>query len=97
MIKKLTQQLKEPERDHEGIEFQVESSDGSDVVISSQSKLEIRGKKRNSRFAKKKLQELVEESRFNPKYFENRITLKKAKQKQLARYNEAEYMRPSGV
>ncbi len=93
----MTQQLKEPERDYEGIEFQVESSDGSDVVISSQSKLENRGKKRNSRFAKKKLQELVEESRFNPKYFENRMTLKIAKQKQLARYNEAEYKRASGV
>ena len=97
MIIKLTHQLKEPERDCEGKIFQEEGSDGSDVVISSQSKLEKRGKKRNSRFAKKKLQELVEESRFNPKYFENRMTLKKAKQKQLARYNEAEYMRPSGV
>ena len=97
MKKKLTQQLKEPEGKIEGIEFRVEDSDGSDVVISSQLKVENRGKKRrsHSRYAKKKFQDLVEESRFNLKYFENRITLKKAKH--LARYNEAMFQGAYGV
>ena len=53
MIKKLTQQLKEPERDYEGIEFQVEGSDGSDVVISSQVKGEKEGSIMTLRQAKR--------------------------------------------
>ena len=83
-IKILSKQLKEPERDFEGKEIHLE---GSDLVMLSQLK--------ENRYAMKKMQEFFKVSRFNPKYFENRLTLKKAKQ--LARYNEADYNRPSGV
>jgi len=95
MINKLTHKLKEPERDCEGAGFQVEGSDGSDVVISSQLIEEIRSQTSISRFTKKKFQELVDNSQFNPKYTENRMTLKNAKQ--LARYNEANIHKAPGV
>jgi len=95
MINKLTHKLKEPERECEGARFQVEGSDGSDVVISSQLIGEIRLKTSVSRFTKKKIQELVDNSRFNPKCIEKRMILKKAKQ--LARYNEANFNKAPGV
>ena len=90
LIKKLMEQPKEPKRDFEGEKSQVEDlvdSEDSDEAVSSQLIV--------SRFTMKKLQELFEVSRFNPKYFENKLTLKTAKK--LVRYNEADSNRPFGV
>lgn len=91
------EQQKESERDFEGVESQIEGSDGSDVVISNQLKSqgEERGKISNSRHVQKLLLEFLENSRFNPRYFENRMNIKQAKY--LVRYNELEYKKAFGV